>query len=304
MLNKAISKNNDVILAVDGSEHAMAAVELLTNLPLPESCNVSVISVLIPRNAQYHATLTHLLEHISNKLNHKGFQIDSHILTGYPAEQIINFAKTHKAKLILLGAKGLRGSIRFFLGGVAQQVVEFAPCPVLIVRAGHTQAKNVLLATDGSDHSLYAVQHLNECPLPRDASITVMHVLPPEMTMETLIRSWPYGIDALPPILSTEIDQSLEDRAREEQREGDALLDHTIHQLSHLDLPLRKELMRGDAATEILSYAEDLDIDLIIAGSRGLNQFRSWLLGSVSNKLTHYANCSVLIVKKMVDNSK
>lgn len=291
------SNHYNVLVAVDGSEHAMAAIELLTNLPLPKRCKISVVSVLIPRNAQYHATLTHLLEHISNKLENKGVQIETHVLTGYPAEQIIDFSKAVQAKLIILGAKGLRGTIRIFLGGVAQQVVEYAPCPVLIVRANHTKAKNVLLVTDGSDHSKYAINHLSECPLPHDSSITVMHVLPPEMTMEMLIRSWPYGIDALPPIISTEVDQSLEDRAEEELQEGEQLLNQTVDELAHLGLPLKKVLLRGDAATEILEYAEEHDIDLIVAGSRGLGQFQSWLLGSVSNKLTHYANCSILIVK-------
>jgi nucleotide-binding universal stress UspA family protein len=127
-----------------------------------------------------------------------------------------------------------------------------------------------------------------------------MHVLPPEMTTEMLIRSWPYGIEALPPILSSEIDESLATRSQEEEKQGEALLERTVNELSHLDFSLKKVLKRGDAATEILNYAEENQIDLIIAGSRGLSHLQSWLLGSVSNKITHYANCSVMIVKKPV----
>ena len=56
-------------------------------------------------------------------------------------------------------------------------------------------------------------------------------------------------------------------------------------------------LVRGDAATEIIDYAKERKVDLIVAGSRGLSQVRGWLLGSVSRKLVHYAPCSVLIVK-------
>ena len=55
--------------------------------------------------------------------------------------------------------------------------------------------------------------------------------------------------------------------------------------------------MRGDAATEIIEYANQNQIDLIVAGSRGLSQMRRLLLGSLSRKLVHYAGCSVLIVK-------
>ena len=57
-------------------------------------------------------------------------------------------------------------------------------------------------------------------------------------------------------------------------------------------------LARGDAATEIIEYTNKEDIDLIVAGSRGLSQFQGWLMGSVSRKLVHYSNCSVLIVKQ------
>lgn len=57
------------------------------------------------------------------------------------------------------------------------------------------------------------------------------------------------------------------------------------------------QLIRGDAATEIIQYARNNAVDLIACGSRGLSPVTSWLLGSVSRKLVHYANCSVLIVK-------
>ena len=57
-------------------------------------------------------------------------------------------------------------------------------------------------------------------------------------------------------------------------------------------------LLRGDAATEILDYTDKENVDLIVAGSRGLSTFRGWLTGSVSRKLVHYSNCSVLIVKQ------
>jgi nucleotide-binding universal stress UspA family protein len=57
-------------------------------------------------------------------------------------------------------------------------------------------------------------------------------------------------------------------------------------------------LVRGDAATEIIGYADKENIDLIIAGARGLSSIQGWLMGSVSRKLVHYSNCSVLIVKQ------
>jgi nucleotide-binding universal stress UspA family protein len=158
--------------------------------------------------------------------------------------------------------------------------------------------KRALLVTDGSEHSRYALQHLGSCPLPQDARLDVIHVLPPEMTTEMLYRSWPYGIDVVPPVISSEVDESLITRAEEEENQGVALLGKTLEALSTMGIQARAVLKRGDAATEILEFAQEESIDLIIVGSRGLSQIRNLLLGSVSSKITHYASCSVLVVKK------
>lgn len=52
----------------------------------------------------------------------------------------------------------------------------------------------------------------------------------------------------------------------------------------------------GDAADAILGVAREADADLIVVGSRGMHGKRRYLLGSVPNKVSHQAGCSVLIV--------
>lgn len=298
MPNPKISPTRNIILAIDGSQHATSAVQFIRGLPLPETCKITAISVLIPRNAQHYAILKTLLDQTKTLFQEDGREIETHLLTGYPAEQIIQFASKHNPDLLVLGAKGLRGTVRILLGGVAQQVVEYASCPVLIVRSPYTGTRRVLFATDGSEHSAYVVQHLDICPLPANAKITVIHVLPPEMTADMLSRSWPYGIDVMPPIVSSEIDQAFTNQLKEEEARGVDLLEQTLDDLAEMKIKADSILRRGDAATQILEVAQSKQIDLIIVGSRGLNQIRSWFLGSVSSKLTHYADCSVLVVKK------
>jgi nucleotide-binding universal stress UspA family protein len=82
-----------------------------------------------------------------------------------------------------------------------------------------------------------------------------------------------------------------------ETKLAEALLARTDRLLRQYGIPSTSLLARGDAATEILDYASKYQMDLIVAGSRGLSQFKSFLMGSVSRKLVHYANCSVLLVK-------
>lgn len=53
----------------------------------------------------------------------------------------------------------------------------------------------------------------------------------------------------------------------------------------------------GDPADAILDVAEEIDADLIIVGNRGMTGAKRFLLGSVPNKVSHHAPCSVMIVR-------
>lgn len=288
-----------LLLAVDGSEHAKAATQLVQDLPLPDDCQIHIISVLIPRNAQHHVILTHVLEQTQGLLQHSlPNQIETRLLTGYPAEQIVAYAEENRSDLIVMGARGLRSTLGILLGGVAQNVVEYARCPVLVVRAPYEGLQDVLLAVDGSDHSQYALQYLQSCPFPAEVTKHVIHVLPPEITADMFSQSWQTSMEMTPPILTEQMQEQLLQNTKDEEGRGQTLLEEAVAQLENLGFTTASTLRRGDAATEIIAYARQEGIDLIIVGSRGLSTFRGWLLGSVSRKLVHYANCSVLIVKK------
>lgn len=56
-------------------------------------------------------------------------------------------------------------------------------------------------------------------------------------------------------------------------------------------------LKTASVTDSILSYAESNDVDIIIAGSRGLGGFKKLLLGSVASSLVQYSKCPVLVVK-------
>jgi nucleotide-binding universal stress UspA family protein len=54
---------------------------------------------------------------------------------------------------------------------------------------------------------------------------------------------------------------------------------------------------QGDAADAILDVAEEQRTDLIVIGNKGMTGAKRFLLGSVPNKVSHHAPCSVLIVR-------
>jgi nucleotide-binding universal stress UspA family protein len=54
---------------------------------------------------------------------------------------------------------------------------------------------------------------------------------------------------------------------------------------------------QGDPADAILDVAEEQDADLIVVGNKGMTGAKRFLLGSVPNKVSHHAPCSVLIIR-------
>jgi len=63
-----------------------------------------------------------------------GVTLETVILEGKPAAEIVRFAAENQIDLIVIGTKGKRGFERLLLGSVAEQVVRMASCKVLIVK--------------------------------------------------------------------------------------------------------------------------------------------------------------------------
>jgi nucleotide-binding universal stress UspA family protein len=297
-MSKPLIKN--ILLAIDGSQHALAACHMLCDLPLPAESTVHVISVLIPRNtAEQYPILEAILSQTKDMLEEKGRAVTTELLSGYPGDVLVDYAEQHPLDLIVLGARGLRGTLGILLGGVAQQIVERADTPVLVVRTPYNGLRRVLLTIDESLYSQLAIQYLAHFPLPVGVEISVMHVLPPIYSTARLPYAWPDPV--VGPFPTAQDEALLMQQAKFEEEEGKKLLDMAMETLKSFNRKATCQLSQGDAATEIIEFAKETTTDLIVVGSRGLSRIRGLLLGSVSRKLVHYASCSVLIVKGASD---
>jgi nucleotide-binding universal stress UspA family protein len=296
MVPRNINEMN-VILAVDGSEHSIAAARLLRDLPIPQGSDINILAVLVPRNASDHANLEQALADSKAILSSAKARVNTELLTGYPAEQISEYAAENVPDLIVLGAKGRRATLGILLGGVVQQIVEYAEDPVLVVRAPYKGLQRILIVTDGSVHSQRAMRYLGQFPVPDLSEVHALHVLPPMPSPALIARSWPAGSETMAPVPSYETEEMLAKQAEDEERQGNVILSESVETLRDYGIDAKSVLLRGDAATEIIEYANQNGIGLIVAGSRGLSRMRKLLLGSLSRKLVHYAGCSVLIVK-------
>jgi nucleotide-binding universal stress UspA family protein len=100
-------------------------------------------------------------------------------------------------------------------------------------------------------------------------------------------------------------------RVREEARQAPEDLQWMVNPREDVDATLREAAERvqdaglgvntyareGDPADAILDVAEERDADLVIVGNKGMTGAKRFLLGSVPNKVSHHAPCSVLIIR-------
>jgi nucleotide-binding universal stress UspA family protein len=77
----------------------------------------------------------------------------------------------------------------------------------------------------------------------------------------------------------------------------DATLQQTAEEIRNQGVEVTIWARQGDPADAILDVAEEQGADLIVVGNRGMTGAKRFLLGSVPNKISHHAPCSVLIIR-------
>ena len=76
-------------------------------------------------------------------------------------------------------------------------------------------------------------------------------------------------------------------------------LDDALALAEQRGIPALRRLLVGNAARQIVAYADEIDADLIVVGSRGLGSVEGTLLGSVSRKVLLDAKRPVLVVREV-----
>ena len=76
-----------------------------------------------------------------------------------------------------------------------------------------------------------------------------------------------------------------------------ATLKQAAEGLQELGVKVETHAREGDPADAILDVAEEQNADLIIVGNKGMSGAKRFLLGSVPNKVSHHAPCSVMIIR-------
>ena len=142
-----------------------------------------------------------------------------------------------------------------------------------------TFPSTVLCAVDGSTESDLALRHVVDLVAGREAVVHLVHV--------GLVSPW-----TNPRTMSA----AQVDRLRADARE---VLDGQVDRIRELGVdPAGTHLRMGRATDEILRLRDELDADLVVIGSRGLNTFARVLLGTDAEAVVRHAPCAVLVVRR------
>jgi nucleotide-binding universal stress UspA family protein len=141
----------------------------------------------------------------------------------------------------------------------------------------------IVVGTDGSDTAAEAVRQATELAKLSNARLDIVSAYEPipRQRVQEEQRSAPGDVQ-------------YEIGPREEVN---ATLDNAVGKAKNDGIEVEGHALEGDPADAILDVAEQANADLIVVGNKGMTGARRFLLGSVPNKVSHHAPCSVIIIR-------
>jgi nucleotide-binding universal stress UspA family protein len=137
-----------ILVPTDGSDYSVRAAEYAISIAKTHNAEIIALfvvdEVVVDKFSQsgeqaniegeLKADGQRNVNYIVGLAEKEGVKAQSIVAKGRPFEQITGFAKGLEVDLIVMGTYGRRGAERILLGSVAERVIEYSPCPVLVVK--------------------------------------------------------------------------------------------------------------------------------------------------------------------------
>jgi len=264
-----------LLLATDMSEYSEGAIREAINFAKKCSSKLYAMTVVemyteteAVGEKLYEQEEKRAIEHLDGiKLRAKAEGVDCEAVVHFgdePHTLILDEAKDKKADLIIIGRRSFKGLAKLLIGDVAAKVIGHAPCDVLVVpRAARVEYKNILVATDGSEHSQAAAKKAID-----------------------IARRCGGGVIALSAM-----------RDESERKEAEAYVKAVAELAQKEGVPVETMTPKGRSFDVIVETAGGRGVDLIVMGTYGKTGLGRLLMGSSTEKVIGRAGCGVLVVK-------
>jgi nucleotide-binding universal stress UspA family protein len=210
-----------------------------------------------------------------------GASVETEVLLANKAgPALLELLRERRAEVLVGGTHGVGGLKRTVLGSVSQQLLEHAPCSVLLVRDRPRLdgSRTVVAGVDGSGATPTVLAMAGRAAAVLSAQLVLAHA----------------ADELVPSFASIEQKQALRASAREQ---GQRILDEARARVTAPLEAVAEDLREGRASHELVALCEERRPVLAVVGSRGLHGFKGLLLGSTARHLVNNAPCPVLIVR-------
>lgn len=212
------------------------------------------------------------------------------VVDGDPASVIVDTAESQDVDLIIMSTHGRGGLARWWLGSVTQKVLRATQRPILIVRS-ETLPARTLVTLDGSAAAEAALAPAQTMARLFGTPLTLLRVLEP---LEADEEDEADNETDLP---AAEI-AALSDRLMQARREeATTYLADIKAGLAAEAMVVETAVVAGPPGPTILNFVKDNQINLIVMSSHGQSADARWAYGSVTEKVIHAAEQSVLVVR-------
>ncbi|MCX6006729.1 MAG: universal stress protein [Chloroflexi bacterium] len=218
-------------------------------------------------------------------------EVKSVILSGQPAEKIVEYAENENIGLIVMATHGQSGIQRWAIGSVADKVVRATTRPVILIRAKSARPdvrvkgilNKVLVPLDGSKEGEAIIPYIEEL-----ASRFKLKVI--------LIQILPNGYDAGYLYIPLSEKQMESDRA------------HAIDYLNNIGARLKEKGIvveeglgigsrSGNMAEQIIQFADEAQVEFLAMTTHGRSGVGRWAFGSVAERVLQSGNTPLLLVR-------
>ncbi|MBB6122040.1 universal stress protein [Nocardiopsis algeriensis] len=299
-----------VVVGVDGSEHAQAAVEWAAAAAARRDQELVVVYALgmpvivsayggparFAPSEDIDQQAAGLLEEVRDRVAKLQPSVEVRTVTALEEAPLALLRNSHPHDLVVVGTRGMSSFKSMFVGSVSIRVSAHAPCPVVVVpdkdgKPASTSMKRIVVGVDGSSHARRALSHAIDLAAENDAELVVVH-------------SWqvPYPYD---PLVMTAAGYMPQDDLFEKQSErlvAELIAEAMDEKRDDTQVDVTVVRSEKDPATAILEAAEGADA--IVVGSRGRGTVRGLLLGSVSQGILHRSRIPVVVLPRHADEDE
>ena len=145
--------------------------------------------------------------------------------------------------------------------------------------------KSILCPTDFSEPSYEALKVGDELATHFGATLHVINVVPLVPIVET-----PIGVESA--------SFNVASYQNELERQSKVSLKNLMAEKINKELKVASAILLGNAAAEVVRYANDNNIDLIVIATHGLSGWRRFISGSTTEQVVRQASCPVLTIRK------